>query len=482
MHPVDPSLITDGTTFVSMFGLAFTLLMGVLVVALPRRYAMMPVIVLVCYMTMGMRIMVGGLNFTMLRVLLVFAWSRLLVRGECRKLKFNKIDKIIVAYIVSSIITYTILWQTMDALKWKVGVAYNDLGFYFFFRMLIRKKEDAVRCLKMFSIIILPLAGCMLEEKITGRNMFAIFGGVPELTFVRDGSVRCEGPFAHPILAGTFGATLMPLFVGLWQYEKRAWLFASLAVVATLLITVTSASSGPLLSFMAGGFALTIWFLRHKMQKIRWAIAAMVISLHMVMKAPVWFLLGRIDIVNGSTGYHRAVLIDRCIANFWGWWLVGTKSTWDWAEKNDHLFDVTNQYILAGANGGLLTMALFIAIIVLCFKAAGRTVRLEDKIGAAKDAHLMWALGAALFAHAITYISVSYFDQNFVNWYLLLALISTFAGSSLGMSRATFFRRLRYRPVSPTDPQDSVCEGPDDNSAGEFAPCSDLAILHIPGK
>ena len=43
----------------------------------------------------------------------------------------------------------------------------------------------------------------------------------------------------------------------------------------------------------------------------------------------------------------------------------------------------------------------------------------------------LWAMGAALFAHAITFLSISYFDQNFVNWYLLLALISTATGMAV---------------------------------------------------
>ena len=445
MHPLDSSFVTDGTTFVTPLGLCFTVLMGILVIGLPRRYATVPIILLMCYMTMGMRIMVADLNFTMIRVLLVFAWARLVIRGELRKLELNRIDKVIILYIVAGVVTYTLLWQSFDALKWRLGSAYNDVGVYLLFRFLIQKKEDAIRCIKIFAVIILPLGAAMVEEKLTGRNMFVAFGGVPPLTVIRDGALRCQGPFAHPILAGTFGATLMPLFAGLWQYDRKSRLLGFLAVATTAVITLTSASSGPVLSFMAGVVALAFWCFRQNMQNVRWAISIAILSLHLIMKAPVWFLLGRIDVFNGSTGYHRALLIDRCIANVWDWWLVGTKSTWVWSGKDDHLFDVTNQYILSGANGGLITMVLFIAIIVLSFKAAGRRVRLDDRTGDIRNARFMWAVGAALFTHAITFMSVSYFDQNFVNWYMLLAFISAIAGSSLAMSRQTFFERLRLK-------------------------------------
>ncbi len=451
MQPID-SFATDGTTFVNPLGLVFTILMGILLLVLPRRYALLPIIALVCYMTMGMRIMIGPLNFTMLRVVLPFGWLRLILRGELKEIKFNPIDKTILLWVFVSIVTYTLLWQTGDAFKYRLGFAYDCLGFYFMFRYLVRDLDDVIRTLRMFAIVILPLAGAMILEKMTGRNPFALFGGVPEVTMVRDGALRCQGPFAHPILAGTFGATLFALFVGLYsQGKKRLW--PLLAIAASLVIVVTSASSGPLLTVMFAIVALILWRWRNQMRTLRYGILGALVSLHLVMKAPVWFLLARVDIVQGSTGYHRAYLIDRAIANFWDWWLVGTKSTWKWADKDAHLFDVTNAYIQNGAGGGLITMILFIAIIALSFKAVGRSVRLGETSMPSAHRKLTWALGAALFAHAVTYISVTYFDQNFVNWYLLLAMISSVAGPSLLMTRPEFFEKLHSQTAAASENQ-----------------------------
>jgi hypothetical protein len=42
-----------------------------------------------------------------------------------------------------------------------------------------------------------------------------------------------------------------------------------------------------------------------------------------------------------------------------------------------------------------------------------------------RDQLCVWAMGAALLAHVVSYISVSYWDQNIVNWYMLLAMIAT---------------------------------------------------------
>ena len=439
-------------TFVNPLGLVFTLLMGILLIVLPRKYALLPIIVLVCYMTMGMRIVVGGLNFTMLRIVLPFGWLRLILRGELKRLNFNPIDKVFLAWVFVSIVAVTLLWQSFEAFKGELGFAYNVLGFYFMFRFMIDDVDDVVRALRMFAVVIVPLAGAMILEKITGRNSFAVFGGVPVMTMVRNGALRCQGPFAHPILAGTFGATLFALFIGLYlRGEKR--FYAVLAIVASSIIIVTSASSGPILTAVLGVMALTFWPWRAQMRILRWVALLGLVSLQIVMKAPVWFLLARVDIVEGSTGYHRAYLIDRAIANFSDWWLVGTKSTWGWADKDAHLFDVTNAYIANGATGGIWAMILFITIIALCFKAVGRTVRLGEKNESKANLIVVWALGASLFAHAATFLSVTYFDQNFVNWYLLLAMISSVAGSSLLMSRQGFFAKLAEQPsAEATDP------------------------------
>jgi hypothetical protein len=262
----------------------------------------------------------------------------------------------------------------------------------------------------------------MAFEKATGRNVFAIFGGVMPNTIIRDGALRCQGPFAHPILAGTYGAVILPLCIALWWRGNKKLAFVS--TCAALTITITSASSGPVLSAVFGIVALCLWRWRGKLRILRWGMLLGLIGLNMVMKAPVWFLLARVDIFSGSTGYHRAFLIDRAIANFSDWWLVGTKSTEGWADADQHLFDVTNQYVWEGVEGGFLTLVLFILLISFSFQAVGRAV-LAVKDKPKSVGFPIWALGAALLVHVVTYISVPYFDQMIVVWYLTIAMISS---------------------------------------------------------
>ena len=416
---------SDTSFLVSPLGLVATVAMGILLLLVPRRYAFIPIVMLTCYMPMGQTLMVGSFHFTMLRILLLFGWARVILRGELHPILWNRIDFVILAWIFVKFSTYLVLWQTGDALVYALGFVYNALGFYFFFRMLLRTPEDIVQVYKITAVLIVPLAVLMMLEKLSGRNAFAVFGGVLPITVVREGVLRCSGPFAHPILAGTFGATLLPFFVVLWRKGIAPKLIASAGIASALVITLTSGSSGPVLAAAGSIAALCMWPIRNSMRVVRWATGMLLIGLQLVMKVPVWFLLARVDVFSGSTGYHRAYLIDRAFANLSDWWLIGTKSTASWADIDQGLFDVTNQYLVEGANGGLITMLLFIGILVCGFRYVGLSVR---KAGKNEDPFMLlsiWALGAALFAHLVTYISVSYFDQNIINWYLLLAMIAT---------------------------------------------------------
>jgi hypothetical protein len=220
-------------------------------------------------------------------------------------------------------------------------------------------------------------------------------------------------------MAGTFGATVAALFVALWWQRQMSKLLVALGLTASAVIIIASGSSGPVMAALASMFGLAMWPLRKQMRFVRWAIVLALVALELVMKSHVWFLMARVNIFSGSDGWHRAYLIDRAVFNLSDWWLVGTRSTEAWGYS---LWDITNGFVSEGANGGLITLILFVAIIALCFRGVGRSLRAAD------DRRLqifIWGLGAALMAHVTTYFSVSYFDQNFVNWFLLLAMIAT---------------------------------------------------------
>jgi hypothetical protein len=356
----------------------------------------------------------------MLRILILFGWARLVLRSEYHGIRLNILDKVMILWTVAGIISYTFLWETWQAFINRLGVSFDTLGSYFLIRCLVRDFHDIIYTIKALAVICVPLAIAMLIERATGRNAFAVFGGVPEFTLIRDGRLRCQGAFAHPILAGTFGASLLPLFLSLWWQGKGSKMFAIIGGIAVSTITFTSSSSGPIMTYAAGLAGLSLWPLRHHMRLMRWGMAYFVIALHLLMQAPVWALLARVTVVGGSTGYHRYYLFDEFIKHFNEWWLWGLKSTAHWG---NHLFDVTNQFVRIGVDGGLVTLSLFIILIVLCYKSLGQTLWFSGI--ERRERLLIWTLGASLFAHVASFWGVSYFDQIIIALYILLAMIST---------------------------------------------------------
>jgi hypothetical protein len=362
-------MLQYGQTVIHPVALGFTLIAGVLMLLLPRRYVMVPFVVAAIFIPIQQRLVIASIDFFMLRILILFGWARLIARYEYRGLRLNTLDKAMILWAAAATISYAFLWETSAALIYKLGLAFDALGSYFIIRCLVRDFQDIQYVIKALAAICVLLAAAMLVERTTGRNAFAVFGGVSEITIVREGRLRCQGAFVHPILAGTFGATLMPLFLSLcWQREGGKALAAS-GFIAGALITFTSASSGPVIAALAGLVGLSLWLFRRHIRLIRWGFLYTVIALHLYMTAPVWALLARANAVGGSTGYHRYLLFDQFIKHFHEWWLWGVKSTAHWGY---YLFDITNQYVLVAVEGGLLTLVLFIAVIVLCYKGIGR--------------------------------------------------------------------------------------------------------------
>ena len=411
-------------------GLSFLLLAIAFILFLPRNYLTIPIFATACYMTIGQKVYFFNLDFTLIRIVTLTYWIRLLFSKELflYKLNLNIIDKLFLCWVAVSIITYTLLYGTINAFINRIGLTYNAIGTYFLFRYLIRDISDINRVVKQLAIIISPLAILMLFESHTGRNLFALLGGVPEISLVRKGTVRCTGPFRSSHLAGTLGATLMPLFVSMWFNPKVKKLVCGAGIIAATIITITSTSSGPITAYAFAAIGLAMFPFRRHMQAVRWGIVLILIFLALLMKAPIWYLIARLSGVIGGVGWHRSYLIDQFFNHFNEWWLLGTVYTAHWMphalEVNPDSADITNQYIVQAVNGGLITMILFISIIVCCFKAVGRAIQ-ENDMQSFYVTFALWSLGAALFAHVMNFLSVSYFDQIYVFWYLLLAMISS---------------------------------------------------------
>lgn len=402
---------------------------GVLICCLPRKKVIIPFLLTSLLLPGDQILVVVGLHFSLLRILLAFGMIRIFViKGPGKWNVFsgglNTIDKLVISLSLTIAVAGVLLFGNYQALIYQLGVLYTAFGVYFLLRCLVRDREDVIRVIRVLAVIVVVLGGVMTFEHLTrGWNPYALLEGARARYFAadlsRDGHVRATGTFGTPILAGTFGAVLLPVFVGLWISDKRQRTAALLGILGATAMTVASHSSTPAFAYMLGIVGLCLWPIRGSMRIVRWGVVVMLVSLQMVMKAPVYHLITRIHISGDS--YHRYALINESVRHFGEWWLIGTRSTANWGWD---MWDVANQYVSTAINGGLLGLILLIAIIVYGFKYLGLARKAApDK----KQALFFWALGSALFAMTLTFFGISLWDQSVVEWYALLAFIGAVA-------------------------------------------------------
>jgi hypothetical protein len=420
-----------------------------LILLLPRKYVIVPLLAITFMVPFGQELLISGLHFFVYRIVVLAASLRILFsmlsspEGAFGG-RLDGLDKLFVLWAISRACAAILLFMQLGAVIYQMGFLLDAIGGYFVLRHLIRDDEDIYRTIRVFAALAIVISGCMLYEKLLGVNVFGFLGGIASDPQVRGGSIRAQGPFQHSILAGAFGATLLPLFYLLWKSGESRALAAAGAVASTVMMA-TTASSTPVLAYASGLAAILCWPLRKQMRLIRWGIVAMLISLHLVMKAPVWFLIQRIDIIGGSSGSHRAELVNDFITHFRDWWLLGTKENSSWGY---HMWDLANQFVFEGQTGGLMAFACFIAIICVCFSRIGKARRnLEGDRG---REWYFWLLGSALFSHVVAFFGISYFDQTRAAWFALLAIVSAATAPYLAAKQVPEqAARSRYLPLKP---------------------------------
>ena len=404
-----PTTITGPT-------LLITIALAIMTFVIPRRYILLPYVIGACFAPADQTLMVGELNFQVLRILVVVGMLRLALRGEIIALRWNRFDKLILAWFVVGSVIYVAQWMSLTAIINRCGRFVEWLCLYWVFRQSVRSWDDLRFAYVALAFCALAMLPFVVLEWIRGANPFAVLGRV--VTVFREENYRCQATFPHSIMMGLFWATLVPLFVGFARQQARyRWVFWAAVGASTIMIWMT-ASSTPILTVAAVAVLLLAFPLRQYTGMASWGVLAMVIALDIVMKAPVWHLVSRVGVVSGSTGWHRFYLIDQSIRHFPQWMLLGTRNTgaWGWG-----LEDVTNQYILEGVRGGFLTLVLFCVVL---FVGARAVLRLSLRSRDLSKSYLAWGLFVTVIAHCLSFIGVSYFGQIDLIWYLLLASVA----------------------------------------------------------
>ena len=409
----------------------FTVLTALYLLKSSRDWAPLPLLIGASYMTLGQEVLIGPFHFSVLRILIAVGFIRVMLKGEKIVGGWKSLDSIMMLWGIWAIASSAFHKDFSSALISHLGLTYDCLGLYFLLRVFVQDLEGVSKMAKVLIILLTPVALEMIVEHWQGKNAFAAFGGVPEESEIRGGRIRAQGPFGHSILAGTVGAVCWPMALVLWRQNRR---LALTGLIVTFSIVWASSSSGPIMTSLIILFGLCLWPARGQTRLIRIAALGAILLLNLLMNAPVYYLISKIDLTGNSTGWHRAALIEAAINHFNEWWLGGTDYTRHWMPTGvpwtqDHT-DITNHYIKMGVIGGFPLMLLFIGGLWSAFAAIGRALAVNTDMSSEQQFRI-WILGAILFGHAATFLSVSYFDQTIIFVYMTLAIIGSLSTASV---------------------------------------------------
>lgn len=396
-----------------------TSVLVILTMTVPRKWILLPFVMAACIVPPDQRIIIFDLDFTTLRFCIFFAVLRLSLFDDVRRIKWNAFDKLFLTWVIVGAVVYCVQWHNMRAVIYKSGVLYDSLGLYWIFRMSIFSWDDIHRVVKMFAIFALISAPLIIYERVTLNNPFALLGRVAGN--FHGGRIRCTGPFSHFIMMGLFWASLVPIFVSYFMIRRSKLLYV-LASLSALVCVILSASSTPLMTVLSIAFFGALWKYRSYGRTITLGIGAMIFALHVVMEAPVWHLVCRINVYSGSTGWHRFILFDQFVKNIGEWFFFGCHGVEHWGIYKG---DITNQYVLEGVRGGALTLVIFIILVV---QAVWITGICSIKIRNREKRILCWGFCVSILGHCVSFFGVSYFDQIMLLLYFTLVIVSFLEG------------------------------------------------------
>ena len=418
--------------------LALLALLAVLVAIIlgKRRTALIAAVGILCLIPSGQRIVIAGIDFAFLRILAMGLFVRVVTRGELQRIRFSLLDGLVVFFALWPPVAMILRGSGVPLIRF-VGFGADLLLLYFSGRALVREPEDVRAMARAIFFVVVPVLCAFTIEKFTGRNFFATFGGVPPLTAIREGKLRVQGAFDHPILAGTWWAAVIPfsMILILSPIKSRDRLVGTVGGIICVILVIMTASSTPLAGLGIAILGLLLFPIRKNMKLFWVPLLAFAALIHVIHDLGVHhFALAKFPGLTGSTGAHRYKLIDACIQRMNEWFLFGGDTTYHWGWGLD---DVTCEYVKASLAGGILQLLCLFGIFVAAFRGAGMMIRRSRR----QDGAVCYGIAIAVAVHMVCFIAVTYFGQITLLFWITLAALG-----SLSQYENDPLRRRRMAP------------------------------------
>src|SRR5690554_6140609 len=112
-------------------GIAALVVLGLLTITLPRRYATVPLLIMACMIPSRQRIVTMELDWTFLRLLVLAGWVRVFLRSEPRRIRWIPLDTCVIALSAVTLLASTLRTGSTDILVRTLGTSFDSIGMYF---------------------------------------------------------------------------------------------------------------------------------------------------------------------------------------------------------------------------------------------------------------------------------------------------------------------------------------------------------------
>lgn len=391
----------------------------------------------------------GGIHLTPLRILILPVLAR---RASFRKSEkypggFNGMDRMAILWSVSAVVMFWV--QFPEAIVTGLGVLVDTFGGYLAVRFLIPDGQAMRKAIRVIAVVCVIQGIPMVIEQIAHINVFGLVAGVPLAPAVREGHIRASGTMGC-LTAGPFAGALIPVFLWL-RTERGSRMIAYVGLAAATAMVVASYSSTSWMALAGSLIGLAFWPLRKRMRMVRRGLFCTIVGLHMVMKAPVWALIARIDLTGSSSGYQRFTLVDMTIRHFSTWWLIGTPDYVNWGWDS---YDLCNQFVAVALTGGLLPLIAYIAILSRSFGAIG-TAR-KAVAGMRGQEWFYWCMGSELFSMVMTHWGINYVGVLLMDLFVFVACVSVATSEARESEARRLERPAEAQPVPAAGAAESL--------------------------
>ncbi|WP_155800126.1 O-antigen ligase family protein [Porphyrobacter sp. AAP82] len=385
-----------------------------------------------------LNLMIGTTALPPYRFMLIPAALYMISRGLRGQIRLGWIDALIVAATAWLWLALFMTTEAAEAFTAAFAQTTDIALAYFFGRFTIRSLRD----LRAFLIMMAPglaiIGLALIAESLTHKRLIQDFAGLVTgrsagyRIDVRLGVFRAPGPFPHPILAGVFLASFLPLYVlcGVRGWPKVAGIVAAVFSFFTL-------SSAALLGLVVGGALLAYNWLSAHFAILTWRLLFVVTGIVVFVAetatgSGTYGIILRFASMNSVSSYHRVLIwqygTQNVLKNPWfglgyGDW---ERPVWMYSSSMDHF------WLLMAVRFGIIPSVLMaiatIWAVLMLMRAATASPNYIDR-----RAYKGLAISLGVFGLSI--ISVALWLSAHIWFFMLIGLSVSVSGAVLNAPR-----------------------------------------------